>query len=324
MPQTRSPKAKRPPMQQLLYRVGHFAPPGFGGLTITEVGKGFFSHLAAAQLNVRSAAVTYNFLMAIPPTMLILFSLVPYLPLENVQETLLSLLPVIFPDAQVADSVRGVLLDFLNTQQGSILSFGIVLTAFFASNGMMGLMRSFDQQTPVYKKRTGLRRRWIAIKLTFMLLATVLVTIAALLLQGKYLAGYMLRVKGGHFLVHYASPIAVIVFVFFGICTVYRYGASLVRRLRFVSPGSVLASFFCLVATVVFFYLVNNFIQYNKVYGSVGTLIAFMVWVYINTFIILLGFELNVSILTALERKVPPMGEENPVVEAEPEISGKV
>lgn len=315
MSQTRSLKAKRSPLQQLLHDLGRFSLPGFGGLTLREVGKGFFSHLAAAQLNVRSAAVTYNFLMAIPPTMLILFSLVPYLPLDNVQETLLDLLPVVFTDAQVADSVRGLLLDFLNTQQGSILSFGIVLTAFFASNGMMGLMRSFDQQTPVYKKRSGLRRRWISIKLTFMLLATVLVTIAALLLQGKYLAGYMLRIKGGHFLVHYASPIAVAVLVFVSISTIYRYGASLVRRLRFVSPGSVLASFFCLVATVVFFYLVNNFIQYNKVYGSVGTLIAFMVWVYINTFIILLGFELNVSILTALEKRDTPPEEENPVVE---------
>lgn len=321
MPQTRSLKARRPLLQQWLYDLGQVRPPGLGGLTVKEVGKGFFRHLAAAQLNVRSAAVTYNFLMAIPPTMLILFSLVPYLPLDNVQETLLDLLPVIFSDTKLADSVRSVLLDFLNTQQGSILSFGIVLSAFFASNGMMGLMRSFDQQTPVYKKRSGLRRRWISIKLTFMLLATILVTIAALLIQGKYLADYMLRIKGGHFLVHYASPIAVALLVFVSICMIYRYGSSLVRKPRFVSPGSVLATAFCLVATVVFFYLVNNFIQYNKVYGSIGTLIAFMVWVYINTFIILLGFELNVSILTALEEKDTPTDEENPVVEEE--ISGK-
>lgn len=322
MPQTRSLKVKRPLLRQWLSDLGQWSPPGLGGLTIQEVGKGFFRHLAAAQLNVRSAAVTYNFLMAIPPTMLILFSLVPYLPLDNVQETLLSLLPIIFTDAKLANSVRSVVVDFLNTQQGSILSFGIVLSAFFASNGMMGLMRSFDQQTPVYKKRSSLRRRWISIKLTFMLLATVLVTIAALLIQGKYLADYMLRFKGGPFLVHYASPIAVALLVFVSICMIYRYGSSLVRKPRFVSPGSVLASFFCLVATVVFFYLVNNFIQYNKVYGSIGTLIAFMVWVYINTFIILLGFELNVSILTALEKKASPPEEENPVVEEE--ISGNI
>lgn len=318
MPETRalSPTPKRS-FRGLLQNIGRQSPPGFGGLTIREVGRAFFSNLAAAQLNVRSAAVTYNFLMAIPPTMLILFSLVPYLPLDNVQDEIINLLPFIFPDREVADSIRSVIVDFLNTQQGSILSFGIVLTAFFASNGMMGLMRSFDQQTPVHKKRSNLRRRWIAIKLTFMLLATVLVTMAALLLQGKYVNQYILRIKGGAFLVHYASPIAVVLLVFVSICMIYRYGSSLVRRPRFVSPGSVFASFFCLSATVVFFYLVNNFIQYNKVYGSVGTLIAFMAWMYINTFIILLGFELNVSILAALARKSKPLTEENPVLEEE-------
>ncbi len=316
MPETRalSPQPKRS-FRGLLQNIGRQSPPGFGGLTVREVVRAFFSNLAAAQLNVRSAAVTYNFLMAIPPTMLILFSLVPYLPLDNVQDAILNLLPIVFPDADVANSVRAVIMDFLNTQQGSILSFGIVLTAFFASNGMMGLMRSFDQQTPVHKKRTALRRRWIAIKLTFMLLATVLVTMAVLLLQGKYLDRYILRIKGGAFLVHYASPIAVVILVFVSICMIYRYGSSLVRKPRFVSPGSVFASFFCLSATVVFFYLVNNFIQYNKVYGSIGTLIAFMAWMYINTSIILLGFELNVSILTALERKGSTPAEKNPVVE---------
>ncbi|RYD51513.1 MAG: YihY/virulence factor BrkB family protein [Sphingobacteriales bacterium] len=297
--------------------VGNSSPPGFGGLTLKGVGRKFFSQLAAAQLNVRSAAVTYNFLMAIPPTMLILFSLVPYLPLDDVEGTILSLLPIIFPDADVAASIRSVVSDFLNTQQGSILSFGVLLTAFFASNGMMGLMRSFDQQTPVYKKRSGLKRRWIAIKLTFMLLATVLVTAAALLIQGKYLTDYMLRLTGGSLLVHYASPIAVAILVFVSICMVYRYGSSLVRKPKFISPGSVLATFLCLLVTVVFFYLVNNFIHYNKVYGSIGTLIAFMVWVYLITFTILLGFEFNVSILSALEHEKASLAADNPVTTPE-------
>ena len=81
------------------------------------------------------------------------------------------------------------------------------------------------------------------------------------------------------------------------ISLIYTYGPSLVHKFSFVSPGSVFATVLSVITTVVFFFLVNNFINYNKVYGSIGTLMAFMVWVWLNTMVILLGFELNVSIL---------------------------
>ena len=93
------------------------------------------------------------------------------------------------------------------------------------------------------------------------------------------------------------SFIILTVLVFVTISMIYTYGPSLNHKFRFFSAGSVFATIVLVIATSVFFYAVNNFINYNKVYGSIGTLIAFMVWVWLNTIIILLGYELNVSIL---------------------------
>ena len=153
--------------QQLLAWSERVSPPGFDGVTLRETGRNFLLRLQVGKLNVRSAAVTYNLLMAIPPTLLILFSLVPYLPLQNVQQAIVETVPLVVNNPSLSKSMQTIIVDFMNTERGDLLSFGILLTAFFSSNGMMGLMRSFDEQTPVYRPRKGLARRLTAIKLTF-------------------------------------------------------------------------------------------------------------------------------------------------------------
>ncbi len=297
-------------MTRLEYRVLHSPPMrrarraaaavrlrGFGGLSVYEVAHYFLREVRGNALNVRSAAVTYNFLMAIPPTMLVLFSLVPYLPLDGANETLVATVPLIIPDEGVARTVTQVLLDFLNTERGGLLSFGVLLAIFFSSNGMMGLMRSFDRALPVYRKRSGASRRWTALKLTGMLVAVVLLMLAGLILQSQALNGLLFRWFGGAGAVRAFSLVLIAVLLFCAISCIYTYGPSLTQRFRFVSPGSVLATGLCILTTTVFFFLVGRFLHYNQVYGSIGTLIAFMVWVWLNTLVLLVGYELNVSIL---------------------------
>ncbi len=292
--------------QQLLAWAERVSPPGFDGITLRETGRNFLLRLKVGKLNVRSAAVTYNLLMAIPPTLLILFSLVPYLPLQNVQEAIVETVPVLVSNPSLSQSMQHVIVDFMNTERGDLLSFGILLTAFFSSNGMMGLMRSFDDQTPVHRPRKGLARRLTAIKLTFILMGTVLLTLAALLVRGRVLERLSIPFVRSSFLLQAAATLLVVLLVFVSISIIYTYGPSLKRKSHFISPGSVGATVLCMAATEVFFYLVDNFIHYNKVYGSVGTIIAFMAWVYINTLVILLGYELNVSILLGLAKEDKP------------------
>ncbi len=271
--------------------------PGSQGLSLYEVGKFFFREVGSTRLNERSAAVTYNFLMAIPPTLLFLFSLVPYLPLGDVQETIINTIYLITPKSEVRKSFASIVTEFMNNERRDILSFGILLTLFFSSNGMMGLMRGFDRSVPVYVKRTKLRRRWTAIKLTFMLICVVFIALGVFIIQTSALNGILMHIFNSIIAVKIVSLIIVIAIIFCSISIIYTYGPSLTHRFNFVSPGSVLATFLSVITTVGFFFLVNNFINYNKVYGSIGTLIAFMVWLWLNTLVILLGYELNVSIL---------------------------
>jgi membrane protein len=285
-----------PPVKFALRVADRARLPGFEGMSLLQIGRFFFTRIGNVKLSERVAAVTYNLLMAIPPTMLFLFSLVPYLPLKDVQQTILSTLRLIIPNVRVRESLSSVIVDFMNTQRTDLLSFGVLMTLFFSSNGMMGLMRSFDRSHSIYKERTGLKRRWTAIKLTFLLIWVAIFSLGVFILQTELLNIWLIRIFGNVLAIRLFSMLLLALIIFCSISIVYTYGPSLSRRFRFVSPGSVMATLLIILVTSVFFYLVNNFINYNQIYGSIGSLIAFMVWMWLNTLIILLGYELNVSI----------------------------
>lgn len=271
--------------------------PGFHGVSLYNVARFFFREINNTQINMRAAAVTYNFLMAIPPTLLFLFALVPYLPLGDVEQTIIDIIDLLAPNPNIERTFTNVFIDFMNNQHADLLSFGILMTIMFSSNGMMGLMNSFDRGLKVYVKRSAFKRRWTAIKLTLMTICVVIISLAALILQTEAVNDIILKIFNNVIAVKIFSGLILVGLVFSTISIIYSYGPSLTHRFRFVSPGSVFATVMSLLTTVVFFFLVNNLINYNKVYGSIGTLIAFMIWIWLITMVLLLGYELNVSIL---------------------------
>jgi membrane protein len=280
------------------YKLAHrIVLPGFNGATLFSTWKVFTQKIKPLRLQERAAAVTYNFLMAMPPTFLFLFSLIPYLPLKNVEQTILNTIKLLSPNNSFYYNVRSVVNDLMHKQHRDALSFGILLVLFFSSNGIIGLIRSFENNASLYVKRSALRRRWTAIKLTVMLICLIIAGISVLVFQSRGLNPLLRRTFHSVWAVKTVSFIILAIIVFIAISLIYTYGPSLKHRFRFVSTGSVFATLSSIIATAVFFFLVNHFLHYNKVYGSIGTLIAFMVWVWLNTVIILLGYELNVSIL---------------------------
>ncbi len=285
------------PVRYVFRKAHSVVLPGVNGATLFQVSKFFFQEMRKVRLTERAAAVTYNFIMAMPPTFLFLFSLVPYLPLKNVEQTILATLKLITPNQKIYGSVSAIIRDFMGKQHHDVLSFGLLMVLFFSSNGMMGLMKSFDKSEVLYKKRTGLQRRWVAIKLTVMLILGGILTLSVLIIQNKSLNKLLLKVFPHMVAVKILSFTILILVIFLTFCFIYRYGPSLKHKLKFITAGSIFATFASLFATSVFYFLVNNFLNYNKVYGSIGTLIAFMVLVWLNTVIILLGYELNISIL---------------------------
>ena len=285
------------PFRLLRSRAKKTFPPGFEGLSLYEVSHFFFKEIKNIRLNERAAAATYNFMMAIPPSLLFLFTLLPYIPLRDVEDTIVNTIRLVPLSREVSHSIEVFITSFMHTERRDLLSFGVLMVLVFASNGMMGLMRSFDKGMHVQSPRTGFQRRWTAIKLTVMLITVGILSIATFIIQSQFINKYILMVFDNIYIIKTISLLFLLFILFCAISIIYRYGPSLTNKFDFVSAGSIFATCGISVATTVFFFLVDNFLNYNKVYGSIGTLIAFMIWLFIIVMILLIGYELNVSIL---------------------------
>lgn len=275
--------------------------PGFQGLHLYDVVRFFFKQINKVGLNERAAAISFNLIMAIPAACIFIFTLVPYLPIAKEFNTeLLKLTKDLTPNQNTYKFVKDFLDDFFSTSRSGLLSFGFLLVIFYASNAMMGIIRAFDQSVQVHKKYF-LHKRWRAIRLTVILIILVITSI--LMLIGHEQLTLILK-KLFHMKRRAKIPgwnsirwIIIVGLVFYGISFIYKFAPSLKKRWPIVTPGSLFATFLTLVTTIVFSYWVNNFSAYNKVYGSIGTVLIIMLLIFINSLILLIGFELNASIM---------------------------
>ena len=274
--------------------------PGFQQLPIYDVVRFFIIQVNRVGLNERAAAISFNLIMALPAALLFLFSLIPYFPnASRMEMQILALFKDIAPNSATYFFIKDILDGLLDKHVG-IFSFGFILVVFYASNAMMGVIRTFDKSIEE-KKAYFLHQRWRAIRLTLLLIVLVVVS-TFLLLIGKAQLTYLLKnvvhLKSSERVIWWNDFrwIIIIAMVYFGIAFVYKYAPSLTKRWKLMSPGAILATTLTLLTTFGFSYWVNNFASYDKVYGSIGTVLILMLLIYFNSLILLIGFELNVSI----------------------------
>ena len=288
------------PIAFLIRKSKEVSIPGFQGLPIFDVVRFFFIQVNKIGLNERAAAISFNAIMAIPAACIFLFSIVPYLPVSAQFKTeLLALTKDLTPNKKTYELVENFLNDYFQKTKGGILSFGILMVIFYASNAMMGIIRTFDKSI-LYVKSHFIHKRWKAIKLTLLLI--MLVISSVLILIGHDALEKILRhyfhLQKANWLWWWESTrwMVIVLLIFFGISFIYRYAPSVEKKWDFISPGSLLATFLTLVTTIAFSFWVTHFGRYDKVYGSIGTVLIIMIIIDFNALILLIGFELNVSI----------------------------
>jgi membrane protein len=287
------------PVKFLINKSKQITPPGFDGLPLYDVILFFLQQMKKVGFTERASAVSYNFIMAIPPACLFLFTIIPQLPFvpkRPIKIQLHRLIRDMIPAPEYNANIIKFIDSFLDETRIGLISFGFVLLIFFASNGMMGLMRSFNKNYIGFAKRTGLQARWTAIKLTTIIMGLVVACLILLIMQGFVLRWLGIKDETLILLIRSVRWLFIVGLVFYAIAFIYKYAPAIQKRWKLVSPGSVLATFLSILSTLVFSFFVNNFGKYNALYGSIGTIIVLMSLIYINSFVLLVGYELNVSI----------------------------
>jgi len=291
----------RTPIAFILNKSKHWYLPGFEGVPLYDVIRFFYRQVKTTGLPERASAITYNFLMAIPPSFLFLFTLIPHLPFfkkGEIQSQLVLLIRDVIPAEGYNKNIIAFINDtfFKEDPKYSLLSFGLLLALFFASNAMMGLMRSFNRKYVGFKDRKGFHTRVVAIKLTALIFCLVLGCLILLLTQGAVLKWLGVKNQGWREVIFYVRWLFIVALIYFSIAFIYKYAPAVHKRWKLRSPGTILATFLSIMASVGFSFFVNNFGKYNALYGSISTIIVLMALIYINSFVLLVGFELNVSI----------------------------
>ena len=289
---------------RILRKAKRITFPGIDGLPLYNVMVFFWRSIADGSLTTRASAITFSFFMALFPAIIFLFTLIPYIPIDNFQSELFLLIKDMVP-ATAFLAIEETVQDILTQQRGDLLSLGFFMALIFATNGLASMMSGFDASLHTFERRTWWSQHLIALLLLAIL--SILITLAiGLITTGQYLINY-LAANGylkDHFIIYTLSVAKwlVILFLFFMANSFLYYLAPAKKtKWRFISAGSTLSTVLCVVTFVGFSYYINNFGQYNKLYGSIGTLLVIMLLMYLLSLILLVGFELNASINEAFK-----------------------
>ena len=288
-----------PLVARIVERSKHTSLLGFEGLPIYTVLDFFFKEIQKEHLNTKSTSLAFSFFLAIFPATIFLFTLIPYIPINNFQDQLLNILAQVLP-ATAFEAVQTTLTDIIKNQNGGLLTFGFIAALFFSSNGIMALMRNFNKASLMLDKRPAWKKRRTAILLTFVI-SIMLIIGVSLIVAGNYIISILeqYEIFKGAFIRYSLVALnwIIILLLFFSIIsTLYYFAPAATKKFKFISAGSSLATLLSIGSSSGFAFYVNNFNSYNKIYGSIGTLIVIMIWLYLNSMILLIGFELNASI----------------------------
>ncbi|MBE5318640.1 YihY/virulence factor BrkB family protein [Pedobacter sp. MR2016-19] len=273
--------------------------PGFSPLPLYTVATFFFREIGKDALVNKSSSLAYSFMLAIFPGIIFLFTLIPFIPIKGFQDQLLNLIQLVLPH-NAFDAFETTLKDIIKKQNTGLLSFGFLSALFFATNGVKNLMKAFNKSSLIIETRGWIKQRLIALVLTVIICFSIIICISAMAL-GEVLLNKIndeLHLKDS-FLVYtikFTRWALLAILYFITISILYRYGPSHTKKWRLFSAGSWLATILAFLTIWGFSFYINHFASYNKVYGSIGTLIVVMIWLYLNSLILLIGFELNASV----------------------------
>ena len=283
-------------------RIRKLILPGFEGVPLYSVLKFVVKGFRKGVLVTRASSIAFNLLMALLPASIFLFTLIPFIPIPNFQQELIKLFESIIPSEAYA-FLESTIVDVITRRSGGLLIFMFIATIIFSTNGIHALIHAFVVSAHEFKSRSWVDQRKISVVL--LLIVVVMISLAGfLLIFGKMAINRLVEVhilesNLVYYLIMTLKWIVIILLLFLAISFLYWLAPAKKSDFRFISPGSIIATFLFILTSLGFSAYVNNFGQYNKLYGSIGTLIVILVWLYLNSIALLIGFELNVSIKAA-------------------------
>ena len=270
-----------------------------GRASLYDVLDRILHELRLDSLEKRASYMAFNLTLALFPTIIFLFTLIPYIPVPELNVDILQFLGEIMPKELYA-ATASTIEDIVNIPHGGLLSIGFVSALVLSSNGIMALLDAFEKKYPWFKHRSYLRKRLIATALTFLLAFILVLSIA-----GIFFGTYIIDALVFYEIVPENLTELIISVLRYGslgglflstTCVIYYFVPPVHDKWPFVSVGALVATLLIFLVSFLFTLYVRIFDSYNHFYGSIGALVGFMVWLEFVCMTLIIGFEVNVSV----------------------------
>ena len=282
--------------------------PGFEGMPLYDVLVYFVKGFTQVNLIDRAAAVAFFVFLALFPSILFLFTLIPYFPLQGVTANVLEALHAILPPGTY-ESVSSTINQIMSIEHGGLMSIGLLLAFYFSTSAISSFFRGFNMGDKEFGQIPFLKLQLYSILVMIMFVLLLLISIVLITLGQRLLP--MLFVKmhfySGFtvFMINMLRWLIVIFALIVAMSLLYHFGNPRSRKFKLFTPGSILFAALFIVGTMLFNFYISNISAYNLLYGSIGGLIIFVIWIFLNCILILIGYELNKSITKACVFKFP-------------------
>ncbi|MBD3636275.1 MAG: YihY/virulence factor BrkB family protein [Crocinitomicaceae bacterium] len=294
-------------VRKLIHTTRKIKVPGFQGISLWEIIFFFVYSLQKGLIGMRAGAVAFHFFLALIPFGLVLVVLTTYTPGINLEADIAPVIGALVPDMLFEKFLSGI-HEYENSTVTSLISFGFVFALYFTSNGFSVLIKAFNSSRMSFVKR----QKWWAVRL--LSVSFVLTFIFALIITFYILIfvrkGFVMWAESNQFVNEYFNQINGITnfiflafLVYCGISLMYYFGPKERKGFRFFSPGATLAFILVVIISVIYELYITYYASYNELYGSLGTIIMLLIWIYMISFALLIGFELNASIHGAMQKK---------------------
>jgi membrane protein len=271
--------------------------PGFGGLSFYDLLEMYFEGIVDGAFSYHASAVAFSFFMALFPFALFILNLIPFIPIEGFQEDFLQFVKEGVPP-NTYDAIANIINDILNNSHSGLMSSGFLLSIFLMANGINGILGGFESSRHVLEKRGFLSQYFVALGISLLLSLLLLLTVAIIVIFEVFIQKTIIQdvLSDQIPLIILGRYIFVILMILITSSILLRYGTKQSHKPPFISIGSVFTTILIIISSYFFGIWVIRFSKYNELYGSIGTLLIMMFYIWINCMILLLGFELNATI----------------------------
>jgi membrane protein len=271
--------------------------PWLQGLSFYDLLELYILGIMEGGLTYHGSAIAFSFFMALFPFALFILNLIPYIPIEGFQMDFLQFVKEGVPP-NTYDAIYKIINDILNNSHSGLLSTGFILSIFLMANGLNGILGGFESSKHVLIKRGFLHQYFVALGMSLVLSVLLLATIAIIVVFEVVIQKTMIQniLSDRIPLIILGRYVFLILMILITTSILFKFGTKQDKNRAFISIGSVFTTILIILDSYIFGIWVLRFSKYNELYGSIGTLLIMMFYIWINCVILLLGFELNATI----------------------------